>query len=477
MKKTKIVSTLGPASSSFEELVKMIEAGVNVVRLNFSHGSTAEKQALVDTVRRAAKSVGKPVAILGDLQGPKIRVARFKEGKITLNVGDTFILNADLPKEEGDQKQVGIDYKDLPKDVKVGDVLLLNDGFIILVVEKVEGNKIFCRTQVGGVLSNHKGINRQGGGLSAGALTDKDREDLKVAVSLKVDYLAISFVRSAEDVLETKRLVREAGGVAKVISKIERIEAIEPENLKVIIEAGDGIMVARGDLAVEIGDEAVPAAQKLMLEYARMIGKPVIVATQMLETMIHNVVPTRAEVSDVANAVWDGTDAVMLSAESATGDHPALVIKTMAKICENAETLLKGSVRATYYPSIDGLTIGNDRLMAKAAVDLANQVKAKVMVILTNNGTMPLWASRENANLPIVALTENEQILGQLILYRNVIPVNFKYQGDCVGLKIAMIEKAKELGLVKVGEQMVILEEKEPSDPYQSDALFVLQAQ
>ncbi len=476
MKKTKIVSTLGPASSSFEELVKMIDAGLNVVRLNFSHGTADEKRVLVDTVRKAAESLNKSVAILGDLQGPKIRVARFKEGKITLNAGDPFILNADLPREDGDQEQVGIDYKDLPKDVKNGDVLLLNDGFIILVVEKVEGNKIFCRTKVGGILSNHKGINRQGGGLSAGALTDKDREDLKIAVNLGVDYIAISFVRSAEDVIETKRLVKKAGGAAKIISKIERIEAIEPDTLKQIVEAGDGIMVARGDLAVEIGDEAVPAAQKLMIEYARIIGKPVIVATQMLETMIHNVVPTRAEVSDVANAVLDGTDAVMLSAESATGDHPALVIKTMAKICENAEKLLSDNHSNSYYPAL-GCKKETGRVLSELAVNLANSTDVKLVGVLTNDGTMPLWISRKNTRLPIIALTDNKQIYNQMLLYRNVMPVMFEYQGSCSGLKMAIIEKFKELGMVKLGDQILLLEEKEINDPFKTDALLVLKVQ
>lgn len=325
LRKTKIVATLGPSSTSEEMLARMIMAGVNVVRLNFSHGTAEEHIQRAEIVRNIAVKLGRPVGVLCDLQGPKIRIGKFEQGKIALRTGDIFVLDADC--ELGDQYRVGLDYKALPKEVVEGDVLLLDDGRITMQVDRVKGNQIHCVVFNGGILSNNKGINRHGGGLSAEALTQKDREDIKTAVALEADYIAISFPKSAADVELARTLVKKAGGTASIIAKIERAEAIH--ELQAIIEASDAIMVARGDLGVEVGDAAVPGLQKRMIRMARAQNKLVITATQMMESMISSPIPTRAEVSDVANAVLDGTDAVMLSAETASGQYPLETVEAV----------------------------------------------------------------------------------------------------------------------------------------------------
>lgn len=456
MRRTKIVATLGPSSTNVDVLRQMITAGVNVVRLNFSHGSAEEKKNLVNIVRQAAKAEGKIVGILADLQGPKIRVARFKNGKVTLKENELFTLDAALPKDAGDETVVGIDYKELPEDVKSKDILLLDDGRIVLVVEKVEGTRIICRVKVGGELSNNKGINRQGGGLSAGALTDKDREDLKTAVALGTDYIAISFVRSKIDVEETKALIAKENGKAGVIAKIERIEAVIPEVLKEIIKASDGIMVARGDLAVEIGDAEVPAAQKIMIEYARSLNKPVITATQMMETMIHNMIPTRAEVSDVANAVLDGTDAVMLSAETATGDHPILVVQTMDRICLAAEKQPRSLGLADHHKAI--FCTRPDEAISIASMYIANHLKIRAIISLTETGMVTLWVSRTRSGIPIYGLSRNSNALGRMALYSDVYPIEFDVTQftNNTELKKAAIEKLQQSNLVRTEDLVVV---------------------
>jgi len=455
MRRTKIVSTLGPASSSLEVLRKMIAAGVDIVRLNFSHGTPDEKKNMVTVVRQAAKAEGKIVGILADLQGPKIRVAKFKNGKVFLKENAEFVLDAALAKDAGDENAVGIDYKELPQDVKPEDVLLLDDGRLVLVVKKIEGTRIICRVQVGGDLSNNKGINRQGGGLSAGALTDKDREDLKTALLLNADYIAISFVRSKDDVEETRALIAKEGGNAGIIAKIERIEAMVPDVLKGIIKSSDGIMVARGDLGVEIGDAEVPAAQKFMIECAAALNKPVITATQMMETMIHNVTPTRAEVSDVANAVLDGTDAVMLSAETATGDYPVLVIQTMDRVCLAAEkhpTTLAGNAH------FDLRCERTDEAIAMSAMYTANHLNIKAIISLTETGKTTLWTSRIRSGIPIFGLSRSGNTLGRMALYRDVYPVEFdvtKFKTN-TELKAAAIDVLKKSGYIKNDDLVVV---------------------
>lgn len=455
MKRTKIVSTLGPSSNNFDVLQKMFIAGVNVVRLNFSHGTAAEKQALVDVVRQAANASGKIIGILADLQGPKIRIAKFKENKVILKEGAEFVLDANLATAAGDEHAVGIDYKELPQDVKPNDLLLLDDGRLVLVVNKIENNKIFCTVKIGGQLSNNKGINRQGGGLSAGALTDKDREDLKTAVALNADYIAISFVRSEADVIETKKLIAAAGGKSGVIAKIERLEAIVPETLDQIIRAADGVMVARGDLAVEIGDAEVPAAQKLMIARSRALNKPVITATQMLETMIHNVVPTRAEVSDVANAVIDGSDAVMLSAETATGDHPVTVIETMARICEAVEKQ-PATLSTTY--QVECSYDRASEAISMSAMYAANHLKISAIISLTESGTTALLMSRIRSGIPIYGFSRHPRTLGQMTLFSDVYPIEFdvtQYPNN-TELKNGAVEKLKKLQYVKNGDLVIV---------------------
>jgi pyruvate kinase len=330
---TKIVATLGPASSDATVLERMIRAGVDVVRLNFSHGKPEDHIARAQMVREVAAHVGRPVGILADLQGPKIRVGKFADGKVRLENGERFILDANC--ELGNAERVGLDYKALTRDVSAGSVLLLDDGRIVLDVKRVVGSEIFTIVRHGGELSDNKGINRQGGGLSAPALTAKDMEDIRTAAGIEVDFLAVSFPKSAADMYMAKQLIHAAGGQAQTIAKIERVEAVAA--LEEIIAASDGIMVARGDLAVEVGDAAVPALQKRMIRLAREKNKLAITATQMMESMISSPAPTRAEVSDVANAVLDGTDAVMLSAETASGRYPVETVEAMARICLEAE--------------------------------------------------------------------------------------------------------------------------------------------
>ncbi|MBN2689622.1 MAG: pyruvate kinase [Gammaproteobacteria bacterium] len=455
MRRTKIVATLGPASSDYEILRKMIASGLNVARLNFSHGTADDHAERVKTIRRAAKDEGKIVGILADLQGPKIRIARFKNGKVNLKNGSEFTLDASLDVNEGDEKQVGIDYKELPNDVKPNDVLLLDDGRLVFNVERIEGTKVICRVTAGGELSNNKGINRQGGGLTAPALTEKDKKDLKTAIKLKVDYLAISFVRSAEDVAYAKQLVKAEKGNAGIIAKIERVEAVEPDTLDAIIAETDGIMVARGDLGVEIGDAQVPAAQKRMITRARDLNKPVITATQMMETMIHNVVPTRAEVSDVANAVLDSTDAVMLSAESATGDHPDLVINTMARIAIAAE---EDPITKTSQHRME-VSFGRiDETISMATMYAANHLQNVTAIIcLTESGSTPLWMSRIHTGIPIFALSRHENTLGRMALYRDVHPIFFDVtKHDSAKIKNSAISLLKKQGLIKDGDLVII---------------------
>jgi len=365
---TKIVATLGPASSSPEVLERLVLAGIDVVRMNFSHGSSEDHLARATAVREIAGRLGRTVGILGDLQGPKIRVGRFADGKITLTVGDPFILDARC--QVGNQERVGLDYKDLPKDVKPGDILLLDDGRLKLEVETVRANEIRTRVLVGGELSNNKGINRQGGGLTAPALTAKDMEDIRTAAQIGVDFVAVSFPKAAADMHVARQLLRAAGSSAMLIAKIERVEAIE--NLDEILEASDGIMVARGDLAVEVGDATVPALQKKMIRMARDRNKLTITATQMMESMINSPVPTRAEVSDVANAVLDGTDAVMLSAETASGKYPVETVESMARVCVEAERSAEVTLDREF---LDRVFTSIDQSIALAAIWTAHHLK------------------------------------------------------------------------------------------------------
>jgi pyruvate kinase len=419
---TKIVATLGPASSDAAVLERMFLAGVDVVRLNFSHGTAADHIKRAELVRETCRKVGRAVGIMADLQGPKIRVGKFKDGKITLKSRDPFILDAGC--DMGDQTRVGLDYKELPRDVKPGDALLLDDGKIVLDVVNVRGNEIHTVTRHGGELSNNKGINRQGGGLTAPALTPKDIDDIRTAAQIKVDYLAVSFPKSGADMYMARELLRAAGGHAMLIAKIERAEAIPA--LTDIMLACDGIMVARGDLAVEVGDATVPALQKRMIREARQLNKLTITATQMMESMISSPVPTRAEVSDVANAVLDGTDAVMLSAESASGSYPVETIAAMNRICIEAEKSHPVTLESEFLNRVFQRV---DQSIAMAALFTAYHLKVKAIASLTESGSTALWMSRLNCGVPIYALTAQTETRYRCTLFRDVYPLMVKYVG------------------------------------------------
>ncbi len=420
--------------------------------MNFSHGTAQDHMARAEKVRSAAKACGRTVGILVDLQGPKIRVGKFENDKIVLERSDKFILDAGW-EGLGNQERVGLDYKDLPRDVSKGSVLLLNDGMLEFVVTEVKDKEIFCRVVRGGVLSNNKGINRKGGGLTAPALTDKDKEDIKTAALINADYLAVSFPRSANDMLLARKLMHAAGGKSMLMAKIERAEAIPV--LDEIIDASDAIMVARGDLSVEVGDAAVPGLQKRMIKMARNQNKLVVTATQMMESMITHPIPTRAEVSDVANAVLDGTDAVMLSAETAVGDYPVETIHAMARICSQAETELDGGVLE--HRMVQQKFSRIDQSIAMSALFAASHFKVKAIVALTQSGSTALWMSRLNVSVPIFALTPVEATLSKVTLFSNTHPIAFNSssQDPLVTLHEAEQELVR-LELVEKGDMIVL---------------------
>ena len=446
---TKIVATIGPSSSTPEVLERMIRAGVDVVRLNFSHGSAQDH---ID--REVGRRIGKEVAIMADLQGPKIRVGKFAAGRVMLENGQPFVLDAGRT-EPGDERGVGLDYKELPRDVKPGDRLLLNDGLIVLSVERVRAEEVHTVVVVGGELSNNKGINKQGGGLTAPALTAKDMEDIKTAMSFQCEYLAVSFPKNATDMEMARQLANVAGEPWRhkpgMIAKIERSEAIP--QLEHILRASDGIMVARGDLAVEVGNAAVPALQKRMIRMAREMDKLAITATQMMESMIVNPVPTRAEVSDVANAVLDGTDAVMLSAETAAGKYPVETIEAMAAIAleaENAEEI-------TFDQDFAGKRFGRiDQSIAMGALFTAHHLGCRAIVALTESGSTALWMSRRRIHVPIYALTT--QLLSQrkMALYRNVTPILMPAHDDRDAALAAAEAQLVSRGVLRPGDTYAI---------------------
>ena len=447
---TKIVATLGPASSTQDVLERLVQAGIDVVRMNFSHGTAEDHKARADGIRAAAAKAGRTVGILGDLQGPKIRVGKFEGGKIALTIGDSFILDAACTM--GNQERVGLDYKELPKDVQTGDILLLDDGRLKLEVMGVRGTEIHTRVLVGGDLSNNKGINRQGGGLTAPALTAKDMDDIKTAAQIGVDFVAVSFPKSAADMYMARQLLRAAGSTAVLIAKIERVEAVA--NLEEILDASDGVMVARGDLAVEVGDAAVPALQKKMIRLARDRNKLTITATQMMESMISSPVPTRAEVSDVANAVLDGTDAVMLSAETASGKYPVETVEAMARVCVEAERSAEVTLDREF---LDRVFTRIDQSIAMAAIWTAHHLKVKAIAALTQSGSTALWMSRINCGVPIYALTPDADAVARMALYREVYPLPMTQQHSDRDRLLAEAEQLLiDQGVVEKGDLIVL---------------------
>lgn len=421
-RRTKIVATLGPASESPETIARLIKAGVNLVRLNFSHGTAEEHQRRAELVRESAREHGVCVGILADMQGPKIRIGKFKNGHTLLQVGQMFIIDARLDLDSGNDERVGVTYQNLVNDVGSGARLLLNDGLIVMDVDDVHGHEIHCTVVIGGELSNNKGINRAGGGLSAAALTDKDKADIKSACAIGVDYLAISFPRDGADIEEARRLVHEAGGNAGIVAKIERAEAVE--NLDGILAASDAVMVARGDLGVEIGDAAVPPAQKRILRKAPHYNCPVIVATQMMESMISSPIPTRAEVNDVANAVLDGTDAIMLSGETAAGSYPIEAVEAMHRTCIETEKQKVLPSDATRNPRFPPHSL--DECIARQAMFTSHAMPIKAIAAFTQSGNTVLYMSRYLTKVPIYALTPEGATAGRVTLFRNVIPKPFR---------------------------------------------------
>jgi len=452
VRRTKIVATLGPASSSAEVIEELVRSGVDVFRLNYSHGTHAEQAHRAELIRACSEKTGRIVGILADLQGPKIRTEKFMDGRVQLIRGEQFILDADLDADAGTNEHVGITYRGLPNDVKSGDLLLLDDGRVELQVDKVAGSKIYCTVGYTAELSDHKGINLKGGGLSAPALTDKDKEDLKAAVALDADYIALSFARSADDVNKCRELVLAAGGHAAIVTKVERAEAIH--NINEIVDASDVIMVARGDLGVEMGDAELPALQKSLIKEARRKDKIVITATQMMESMIENPNPTRAEVFDVANAVLDGTDAVMLSGETAVGRYPDKVVKAMGRICEHAE-----QQRAAMHSDhrVD-LTFGRvDEAIAMATMYTANHLKVCAIASLTESGATVLWMSRISSGIPIFALTQNVATQRKVTLYRGVYPIKVEF--DKLGpynVSQSVVDVLHERGIANSGDRIIV---------------------
>tara|TARA_B110000483_G_scaffold147265_1_gene175737 strand:- start:114040 stop:115476 length:1437 start_codon:yes stop_codon:yes gene_type:complete len=455
-RRTKIIATLGPASSSAEQIKDLILAGANIFRLNFSHGSWEEQGDRAALVRSVAAECDQHIALMADLQGPKIRVQSFKDGSVDLILGQTFYLDTELDAKVGDSTEVGVLYKDLPKDCKPGDRLLLDDGRIELDIEEINGSRIRTKVTTAGKLSNNKGINLAGGGLSAPALTEKDLADLECVAKLNIDFLAISFPKSAEDMQYARASAANAGFHGHLVAKIERSESVaNPEAMDAIILASDAVMVARGDLGVEIGDAQLVGVQKRLILRARQLNKVVITATQMMESMIESPLPTRAEVFDVANAVLDGTDAVMLSAETAVGKHPHLVVAAMARVIIGAE---KESSNIISQHRLDRKFSATDETIAMAAMYAANHMEdMKAIVCHTESGTTPLLMSRIRSGIPIYALSPNISTLRRMTMVRGVTPVLFDAEFDNIADTIkSSLGKLKADGLLKAGDQLIL---------------------
>lgn len=419
-RKTKIIATLGPSTDSREMIAKLIDAGVDLVRMNFSHGDAAAHLRRAQLVREVSQKKRYHVGIIGDLQGPKIRIQRFVNDQVKLEVGRRFVLDAKLDQMAGSEERVGLTYPDLYKDIAQGDELLLDDGRIVLKVEQSKDGEIVTHVEVGGVLSNNKGINRRGGGLSALSITEKDKQDIKLAVQMGVDYLAVSFPKNAKDILYAKQLMEEAGGNAGIIAKIERGDALNA--IEEILEASDGVMIARGDLSIEIGDATLTAVQKRLIAQARERDRIAITATEMLQSMIKSTVPTRAEISDVSNAVLDGSDALMLSAESAIGDHPDCVVQTMSRICQGAE---QGDVEQHKISALENQQQVDriDKAIALSTIYTAKHLNVVAIAALTESGSVTQWLSRFLSSIPIYALTPHVTTCRRVTLYRGVYPV------------------------------------------------------
>ncbi|MGH8254281.1 MAG: pyruvate kinase [Steroidobacteraceae bacterium] len=451
-RRTKIVATLGPATDGPGIIADMIEAGLDVARINFSHGTRDSQRKRVDTVRAAAQAAGRNIGILADLAGPKIRIESFAKGSVQLVEGKPFALDTALDATAGNDNEVGCAYQNLPNDVRAGDTLLLNDGQIVMGVERVTGTRIHCVVRVGGELSNRKGLNRQGGGISAPALTEKDLADVQLAAELGIDYLAVSFARDGDDMRRAQSELRKWRGEARVVAKIERHEALD--NLAGILAVTDAVMVARGDLGVEMGYAELTGLQKTIIRQSLARNRVVITATQMMESMIQNPMPTRAEVSDVANAVLDGTDAVMLSAETAAGKYPVKAVQAMADVIRGAEKYQLGAPRGIRVEDEFGNT---EEAISRAVMYTANHMRVRAIVALTESGLTPLWMSRIRADIPIFAFTRHEASRRRVTLYRGVYGVPFDITDSRPQeLYRAIFEQLLSQGLVDVGDLVIL---------------------
>jgi pyruvate kinase len=454
LRRTKIVATIGPATDDPHVLEEMLHEGLDVARINASHGTRDDQRRRLQLLRETAQRVDKSVGVLLDLGGPKIRIESFQTGKVMLEEGKPFVLDTAMDAKSGTVDAVGVAYKNLPRDVTPGDTLLLNDGQIVLNVDSVAGSRIVTRVKVGGELSDRKGLNRQGGGISAPALSDKDRDDIRFAAEEGIDYIAVSFARSANDIEQARALARKSKSEARILAKIERQEAVQ--NLAEITDAADAIMVARGDLGVEMGYAELTGLQKTIIQEARVRNKVVITATQMMESMIHNPMPTRAEVSDVSNAVMDGTDAVMLSAETAMGRYPVKAVKAMAQVIEGAEKYQLRHDRVRH--RVEGQFKSQEEAIAMAVMYTANHMKLRAIVALTESGATPLWMSRIRSDIPIYAFTRHEVTRRRVTLYRGVYPVVYDVPEANTPQELygSIFKRLLELSLVERGDLVIL---------------------
>ncbi len=456
MRQTKIVATLGPATDSEEAIKELIRAGVDVCRLNFSHGSADDQKQRAWFIRKAAKELNKAVAIIADLQGPKIRISKFASDFVDLAIGDIFFLDGDLDRHNGNDSEVGLDFKNLGDDCAVGDTLVLDDGRIVLEIKEIVKRRIKTTVIKGGRLSNNKGINKQGGGLSAPALTPKDFSDLAVAVEIDAEYLAVSFPRSASDMTSARLALKKLGGNSKLMAKIERAEVVESSvTIDAMILASDAVMVARGDLGVEIGDERLVGIQKQIISRARALDRIVVTATQMMESMIASAVPTRAEVFDVANAVLDGTDAVMLSGETAVGAYPIETVEAMARTAVGAEQTPEAQRLG---PRGEIAYQRRDEAIALGAMYIANNFKKlSAIICVTESGSSPLWMSRSGGSIPIVAVSSVPKTLSFMALFRGVFPMAFPETDETDMETIDLIIVRKVVGQFKLEEGSFVM--------------------
>lgn len=452
LRQTKIVATLGPSTDSDHEMSRLVAKGMDVARVNFSHGDSDDHRKRIELVRKHATEQRRAIGILADLQGPKIRITRFKNQKIFLEEGARFVLNVELDEHSGDMEQVGVTYKNLPKDVKLGDILIVDDGNIVLEVTEVLDPLVKTKVLVGGELSNSKGINRQGGGLTAASLTPKDHQDIRTAGDFDIDYLAVSFVRNAIDVSFARELLNVTGCQSGIISKIERVEAVK--NIEEIVDASDGIMIARGDLAVEIGDAQLPGVQKRLIDVARRRNRFVITATQMMTSMIQSLNPTRAEVLDVANAVLDGTDAIMLSQESAVGRHPAKVVATVDRICRGSEST---NLQTDRIERREEQFSNTEEAVAMATMFTARHYNVSAILALTESGSTAKWLSQKLSGIPIYAVTPHARTERRVTLFRGVHPISFDVDRNLdLPIEIQTIEELRRRKIVKNGDLLLV---------------------